>query len=97
MACPVPLEILSALGELNRAVRAEGWCSAPRQPVYAYKRHVLETLADAGALICRPVVVSASCRICGGTGRWKDWHDLTYSEPCRRCSASGQGLTRDWV
>lgn len=91
-AVVVPLEILAAMGELNRAVRAAGWNSAPKHPVYAYKRQILETLADAGALICRPILVSVPCRTCGGSGRWTDWwgYSRDYSEPCSRCSAKGR-------
>lgn len=89
-AVVVPLEILAAMGELNRAVRAAGWNRAPKRPVYAYKRQILETLADAGALICRPILVSVPCRTCGGSGRWSDWYEGDHSEPCRRCEAKGR-------
>lgn len=84
MSGPVPVDVLAALGRLNRHARAS---YSAKAAIYAYKTAVAVLLAETrGLALCRGIEWFGPCLTCGGTGTWKSWEG-EYSAPCRSCGA----------
>ena len=103
------LPILEAVDRLNSWVRSTsfsgGMCAIGlRRRIYEIKGQAIE--AARGEFVCshRPLTTIATCRDCGGSGRYTDWGGHEWPH-CRACESSGNVrlrfvettiLTTDW-
>lgn len=81
-----PEDVLAAISRLNGHARAYG-CG--REAIYACKGFAAIIAAELGHLVARPIVATAKCLTCSGTGRFRHWEDNSH-ERCRRCKATGE-------
>lgn len=83
---------LRAVNYLNSYVRSEACrrhlLSKPERAIYHLKRYALEAAQKAGMVSHRRVGVVATCRDCGGTGRYMDSVGQEFDH-CHRCQNRG--------
>lgn len=85
----VPVNELVLLNRYCRtdAARHHGYTCV--RSIYAYKREALRLLHDRGELSLRKVALSATCRDCGGDGRYVDQYGHCHDH-CWKCNSTGQ-------
>lgn len=86
----VPLDVLDALGILNRYARERGTPSGLRRAIYDYKTLAATVLVKKGQAAVRFVRWTGKCNRCNN-GRFTHWSwDDNYTVACRDCSGSGR-------
>lgn len=97
MARPTLTEGIAAVDRLNSWVRSESFrngVSNPRDAIYDLKRQAIRAAHADGRCTHRMVRVDATCRDCGGDGRYKPWWADHALDHCRACESTGTARLR---